>query len=153
MPSICKNTGSFNCDLSTFKLVTLNILSLKVAEHENKTLLLVKKKKNWLPPSLSVFQHCSLLHLCVVQQHRDGRVASPAGDTAHQRQLQRDRARSPHRPARENRSQRLLGTRREHWHLFPRFPWQLVWVHEHGRQSDSPLSHWLGVRDLWCNAV
>ncbi|XP_063339728.1 palmitoyltransferase ZDHHC23-B isoform X1 [Pelmatolapia mariae] len=79
-----------------------------------------------LSRSLQPVQHCSLLHLCVVQQHRDGRAASPAGDTAHQRQLQRDRARSPHRPARENRSQCLLGTRRGHWRLFPRFPWQLV---------------------------
>lgn len=63
MPSICKNTGSFNCDLSIytlFKLVTLNILSLKVAEHENKTLLLVKKKKiDYLRPCL-----CSSTALC-----------------------------------------------------------------------------------------
>ncbi|XP_049912403.1 palmitoyltransferase ZDHHC23-B isoform X3 [Epinephelus moara] len=86
-----------------------------------------------LPRGLRPVQHCTLLHLCVVQQHRDLWATPPAAGAGHQRQLQRNRARGPHGPARQNRSQLLLGTHRGHRRLLPRFPWQLGRVHDHGR--------------------
>lgn len=101
--------------------------------------------------SLSAFQHCTLLHLCLVQQHRDWWAASPAGGAGHQHQLQRDRARGTRRPTRQNRSQRLLGTCRGHRRLLSGYLWQLGRVHDHGRQTESSLScpNRPGVRDCW----
>lgn len=92
-------------------------------------------------------QRCTLLHLCLVQQYRDRWAAPPAGDAGHQRQLQRDRARGTRRPARQNRSQRLLGARRGHRRLLSRLPWQLGRVHDHGRKTERSHSNRPGVRN------
>lgn len=94
-------------------------------------------------------QHCTLLHLCVVQQYSDRRAAPSAVSAGHQYQLQRDGARGASRPERENCTQRLLRARRGHWCLFSRPAWELVRVHDHGgRRAEASFLFRCSVRLL-----
>lgn len=99
---------------------------------------------------MSVFQHCTLLHLRMVQQHRDRRVASPAARAGDQHQLQRDRAGGAPRLAGQNRPQRLLWAGCGHRRSLTGLQRQLGWVHDNGRANESsiPSSYRHGVRRL-----
>lgn len=68
-----------------------------------------------------LFQHCTLLHLCLVQQHRNRWAASPAAGAGHQHQLQRDGAGGTARLAGQERPQRLLRPGGGHRHLLSGF--------------------------------
>lgn len=100
--------------------------------------------------SLSVFQHCTLLHLRMVQQHRDQRVASPAARAGDQHQLQCDGAGGAPRLAGQNRPQCLLWAGCGHRRVLAGLPWQLGWVHNNGRANECsiPCSLRHGVRRL-----
>lgn len=90
--------------------------------------------------SLSVFQHCTLLHLRMVQQHRDRRAASPAARAGDQHQLQRDGAGGAPRLAGENRPQRLLWAGCGHWRLLAGLQRQLGRVHDNGRANECSIA-------------
>lgn len=82
------------------------------------------------------FQFCTLLHLCLVQQHCDCGAAPPAAGAGHQRQLQCHRAGGAHSPKREDCSQGIMGTCCGHWSVLQRSTQQLDRVPHHGGQSE-----------------
>lgn len=94
------------------------------------------------------WQHGTLLHLCLVQQHCHRWIALPVGGANTEHQLQHDRAGISAGSEKQSRPEPPVGTHHRQGRVLTWLLSELGWVPHHGRclGSSSLLQpHWLGL--------